>query len=82
MRCFLFTLEARDLFLKSEGCALLFVRQYTNSVAPEPTSSSPYSQEPATGPYPQPTGPLYTHPANLPKIYSDPILLSIPWSSM
>jgi hypothetical protein len=32
------------------GCLL------TNSVAPEPEGSSPYSQEPATGPYPEPTG--------------------------
>jgi hypothetical protein len=28
----------------------------TNSVAPEPEGSSPYSQEPATGPYPERTG--------------------------
>jgi hypothetical protein len=28
----------------------------TNSVAPEPAGSSPYSQEPATGPYPEPNG--------------------------
>jgi hypothetical protein len=28
----------------------------TNPVAPEPEGSSPYSQEPATGPYPDPTG--------------------------
>jgi hypothetical protein len=27
----------------------------TNSVAPETEGSSPYSQEPATGPYPEPT---------------------------
>jgi hypothetical protein len=26
----------------------------TNSVAPEPEGSSPYSQEPATGPYSEP----------------------------
>jgi hypothetical protein len=25
-------------------------------MAPEPAGSSPYSQEPATGPYPEPTG--------------------------
>jgi hypothetical protein len=32
----------------------------TNSVAPEPTGSSPYLQDPATGPYPEPepTGPF------------------------
>jgi hypothetical protein len=28
----------------------------TNSMPPEPEGSSPYSQEPATGPYPEPTG--------------------------
>jgi hypothetical protein len=28
----------------------------TNSVAPEPAGSSPYLQEPDTGPYPEPTG--------------------------
>jgi hypothetical protein len=28
----------------------------TNSVAPESEGSSPYSQDPATGPYPEPTG--------------------------
>jgi hypothetical protein len=36
-------------------------------VAPEAKGSSPYSQEPATGPYPEPTG------ANLPKIHFVPI---------
>jgi hypothetical protein len=43
-------------------------------VAPEPAGSSPYSQEPSTGPYPEPTGSFPHPPANLPKIYSDPIL--------
>jgi hypothetical protein len=28
----------------------------TNSVGPEPEGSSPHSQEPTTGPYPEPTG--------------------------
>jgi hypothetical protein len=51
----------------------------TNSVAPEPEDSSPGSWQPATGPYPQPgefTTPL--PPANLPKVHSNPILLSMP----
>jgi hypothetical protein len=28
----------------------------TNSVLPEPAGSSPYSQQPATDPYPEPSG--------------------------
>jgi hypothetical protein len=32
------------------------VVQLTNTVAPEPEGSSPYSQEPATGPCPEPSG--------------------------
>jgi hypothetical protein len=53
----------------------------TKSVAPEPAGSWPYLQQPATGPYPQPVDPLYTPPANLPKINSDFILPSTPWPS-
>jgi hypothetical protein len=48
-----------------------------NSVAPEPEGSSPYSHQPATGPYPEPTEPT----PYLPKIHSDLILPSTPWSS-
>jgi hypothetical protein len=36
------------------GTAL--VNHTSNSVAPEPADLSPYLQEPATGPYPEPTG--------------------------
>jgi hypothetical protein len=50
-------------------------------VGPEPESSSPYSQQPATGPYLEPTGSTLHPPASLPKIHSDPILPSTPWSS-
>jgi hypothetical protein len=32
------------------------IRFLNNSVALEPEGSSPYSQEPATGSYPEPTG--------------------------
>jgi hypothetical protein len=46
----------------------------TNSVAPEPAGSSPYLQEPATGPYPEPTGSIRHTPPSLPQIHSDPIL--------
>jgi len=38
----------------------------TNSVAPEPEGSSPYSQEPATGPYPEPTGSNLYSPSQSP----------------
>jgi hypothetical protein len=38
-------------FQKRWNCLYL-----TNSVTPEPEGSSPYSQEPATGPYPEPSG--------------------------
>jgi hypothetical protein len=33
-----------------------FHKNLTNSVAPEPEGSSPHSQQPATGPCPEPTG--------------------------
>jgi hypothetical protein len=47
----------------------------TNSVAPEPEGSSPHSQQPATGPYPEPGESTSTpHPPILPKIHFDAIL--------
>jgi hypothetical protein len=51
-------------------------------VAPEPEGSSPHSQQPANGPYPEPgksTPP--PPPAIRPKVHFDPILPSTPWSS-
>jgi hypothetical protein len=39
---------------------------YTNSVAPEPEGSSPYSQEPVTGPYPEPAGSNINSPRQSP----------------
>jgi hypothetical protein len=33
-----------------------FHKNLTNSVAPEPEGSSPHSQQPATGPCPEPAG--------------------------
>jgi hypothetical protein len=53
----------------------------TNSVAQEPESSSPHSQQPATGPCPE-TVESNPHPpqANLPKIHSDPIFPPTPGS--
>jgi hypothetical protein len=41
-------------------------------VAPEPEGSSPYSQEPATGPYPEPTGSNLHSPSQSP--YNEPAL--------
>jgi hypothetical protein len=49
-------------------------------VTSEPEGSSPCSQEPITGPYPESTESI-THPTNLPKIDSDLILTSTPRSS-
>jgi hypothetical protein len=53
----------------------------TNFVAPEPEMSSPCSQEPATGPYPEPTESTQHPFASLSKIHSDPILPSTSSSS-
>jgi hypothetical protein len=49
-------------------------------MVPEPEDSSPHLQEPATGPYPEPTESAPHPPANLPEIHSHPILPSTPWS--
>jgi hypothetical protein len=40
----------------------------------EPAGSSPHSQQPVAGPYPEPTGSTPHPPANLTKIHYDPIL--------
>jgi hypothetical protein len=48
----------------------------THSVVPEPEGSSLCSQEPATGPYSEPTGSTLHSPAYLSNIHSDPILPS------
>jgi hypothetical protein len=55
--------------------------QQTKSVAQEPEGSSPHSQQPATGPYPEPVESSPHPPAYLPKINYDPILLSTARSS-
>jgi hypothetical protein len=52
-----------------------------NSVAQEPEGSSPHSQQPATGPYPESVESNPLPPANLPKRHSDPIFPPTPWSS-
>jgi hypothetical protein len=46
-------------------------------VAPEPEGSSPYLQEPATGPYPEATEPTLHSPDNLLKFHSDPICVLV-----
>jgi hypothetical protein len=51
-----------------------------NSVAPEPEGSSPHSQQPANGPYPQLDESTPRPRVNLPKVYIDPILPSTTWS--
>jgi hypothetical protein len=50
--------------------------ELTKSLVPVPAGSSPYLQEPTTGPYPDPIGSTPPHhpTASLPKIHSDPIL--------
>jgi hypothetical protein len=48
-------------------------------VEPETPDSSPYLQQHTTGSYPEPAGACT--PVNFPKIHSDPILPSTPWSS-
>jgi hypothetical protein len=60
-----------------------FVTELTNSVAPEPEGSSPWLQEPATGPYPKPTESTLPppKPVSLTKIHFDPILSPMPYSS-
>jgi hypothetical protein len=51
-------------------------------VAPEPEGSSPHSQQPANGPYPEPDKSTpHPSPTNLSKVHFDPILPSTPRSS-
>jgi hypothetical protein len=52
----------------------------TNSVAPEPEGSSPHSQQPPNGPYPEPGESTPHPPTDLPKVHFEPILPSTPWS--
>jgi hypothetical protein len=52
----------------------------TNSVAPESEGSSPHSQQPANGPYPEPRESTPHPPTNLPKVHFNTILPSMPWS--
>jgi hypothetical protein len=63
------------------GKSAVDTNKLNNSVAQEPEGSSPHTQQLATGPYPDPVESSPHPPANLPKIHSDPILPSTPWSS-
>jgi hypothetical protein len=56
-------------------------KKSTNSVAPQPESSSPHSQQPANDPYPELRESTPHPPANLPKVHYEPILPSTPWTS-
>jgi hypothetical protein len=56
------------------------MEQITNSVAPEPEGSSPHSQQPANGPYPE-LAESSLHPTtSLSNVHFDPILPYMPWS--
>jgi hypothetical protein len=46
--------------------SVVYVKIVTNYVAPEPEGSSPYSQQPAIGPYPEPTGSNLHSPSQSP----------------
>jgi hypothetical protein len=50
-------------------------------MAQQPQGSSPHSQQPATGPYPEPVKSNPYPQANLPKIHSDSILPPMRWST-
>jgi hypothetical protein len=68
-----------------KSCILILTNQPTNkhisnSIASESPGSSSYSQKPATGYYPGPTESTLHPPANPPKIHSDPVLPTTPWS--
>jgi hypothetical protein len=52
--------------------------ELTNSMAQEPEGSSLHSQQPATGPCPEPVESNPHTQANLPKIHSDPIFPPTP----
>jgi hypothetical protein len=45
---------------------LFIILIISNSVAPEPAGSSQYSQYPAAGPYPEPTGSTLHSPSQSP----------------
>jgi hypothetical protein len=70
------TPEVRSAYLHASGWGYLF-HPHANTVAPEPESSSPLAQQPATGPYPEPTQSTPRPPSQ----YSYPILPSTRRSS-
>jgi hypothetical protein len=52
--------------VKWSNTSKFITNQLTNSVSPEPEGSSPYSQESATGLYPEPTGSNLHSPSQSP----------------
>jgi hypothetical protein len=65
-----FTDTSLSVCLCKQIIATLLKMKVTDSVAPEPEGSSPHSQQPANGPYPEPgeSTPLPPPPTNLPKV--------------
>jgi hypothetical protein len=59
---------------------LIIKYEVTNYVAPEPDGSLPYSQEPTTAPYPEPTESNLHHLAYLAMSHPDYIVTSVPQS--
>jgi hypothetical protein len=51
----MYNLHSLGEFLMDNACKYTYSHDLlTNSVAPEPEGSSPHSQQPANGPYPEP----------------------------
>jgi hypothetical protein len=82
-QCYM-SLVSRRSWLHGTWRFIIKALYLSNSVGPELAGSS-YLQEPAAGPYPEPTEsyPILnsTPPANIPKIHSDPNLPSTLWTS-
>jgi hypothetical protein len=55
-----------------KGTEIIVRQNVTNSVAQEPSGSSPHSHQPATGPYPEPVESNPHPPDNLHKVHLIP----------
>jgi hypothetical protein len=69
----LFVKNERKCFRKIKKRFWWTIKYLTNSVEQKPEGSSPHSQQPNTGRYPEPVESNPHPPANLTKIQSDPI---------